>query len=233
MPDEASTPKNAEDSVTGQAPPPQSADAAGQAADPPSLQATDGQSTQAPPLSTEGGAGQASEPAPVSEPTPAEALPASETAQPEIAPVPEAYQTESATEAPSGAVEAPRASENLEAVIDTTPQNTSVPPESRTAQTVPVQSTTSVIRPHGDLVIARAKIQATKRKKLDKIMAAIEGKGPTTLKLRRVNAITNDEVEKLLRVSDATATRYLQTLEKENRIKQTGKTGAAVFYKKI
>ena len=45
--------------------------------------------------------------------------------------------------------------------------------------------------------------------------------------------ITNDEVEKLLHVSDATATRYLQALEKENKIKQTGVTGKAVFYEKI
>jgi Fic family protein len=45
--------------------------------------------------------------------------------------------------------------------------------------------------------------------------------------------VTNDEVEKLLHVSDATAERYLNTLEKENKIKQTGKTGKSVFYFKI
>ena len=45
--------------------------------------------------------------------------------------------------------------------------------------------------------------------------------------------ITNNEVEKLLHVSDATATRYLSTLEKEGKIKQSGKTGKGVSYSKI
>ncbi len=79
----------------------------------------------------------------------------------------------------------------------------------------------------GDLAVARAKIQDTKRKKLDRIMALLEKKKNGSTGSPQV---TNDEVEKLLHVSDATATRYLQTLEKENRVKQTGKTGTAVFY---
>jgi Fic family protein len=45
-------------------------------------------------------------------------------------------------------------------------------------------------------------------------------------------SITNDEVEKLLHVSDATATRYLSHLEQQGRIMQTGKTGHAVSYTK-
>ena len=47
------------------------------------------------------------------------------------------------------------------------------------------------------------------------------------------NKITNNEVEKLLHVSDATATRYLETLEKEGKIKQVGKTGKGVSYTKM
>ena len=70
---------------------------------------------------------------------------------------------------------------------------------------------------------AKNAIQFRKRKKLDKIM---------TLFLKQ-SKITNDEVEKFLHVSDATATRYLSQLEKENKIKQTGKTGHSVFYSKI
>ena len=66
-------------------------------------------------------------------------------------------------------------------------------------------------------------IRGRKAKKLDKIMQAIENKGK----------ISNDEVEKLHRVSDATATRYLSELEKQGRIKQEGKTGHAVSYSKI
>ncbi len=43
--------------------------------------------------------------------------------------------------------------------------------------------------------------------------------------------ITNNDVEKLLNVSDATATNYLQELENEGKIKQVGETGRSVFYK--
>jgi len=73
------------------------------------------------------------------------------------------------------------------------------------------------------LVKARNMIQFRKRKKLDKVM---------TLFLKK-QKITNDEVEKFMHVSDATATRYLSQLEKEEKIKQTGKTGKSVFYSKI
>lgn len=73
------------------------------------------------------------------------------------------------------------------------------------------------------LVKARNMIQFRKRKKLDKVM---------TLFLKK-QKITNDEVEKFMHVSDATATRYLSQLEKENKIKQSGKTGKSVFYSKI
>ncbi len=43
--------------------------------------------------------------------------------------------------------------------------------------------------------------------------------------------ITNNEVEQALKVSDSTATNYLQELEDENKIKQIGKTGRGVYYK--
>ena len=74
-------------------------------------------------------------------------------------------------------------------------------------------------------VLAKAQlaIQNKKRKKLDSIL---------TLFAKRTN-ITNDEVEKFLHVSDATATRYLSILEKEGKIKQSGKTGRSVSYLKI
>ncbi|MEK7157439.1 MAG: winged helix-turn-helix transcriptional regulator, partial [Patescibacteria group bacterium] len=62
--------------------------------------------------------------------------------------------------------------------------------------------------------------QDRKRKKRDKIMEAFTKK----------NQITNDEVEKLLHVSDATATRYLSALEKEGKIIQVGKKGKGVLY---
>lgn len=71
------------------------------------------------------------------------------------------------------------------------------------------------------LAKANAKIQERKRKKLDKILAEISKK----------EKITNREVSKLLRVSNVTAFRYLDILEKEGTIKQTG-AGRSVSYSK-
>lgn len=45
--------------------------------------------------------------------------------------------------------------------------------------------------------------------------------------------INNEEVRKLLNVSDTTACRYLNDLEMENLIKQIGTDGPKVYYKKI
>ena len=73
------------------------------------------------------------------------------------------------------------------------------------------------------LIKARNTIQFRKRKKLDKVMTMFA----------KQTKITNDEVEKFLHVSDATAERYLNILEKENKIRQVGKTGHAVSYIRI
>jgi ribosomal protein S25 len=70
---------------------------------------------------------------------------------------------------------------------------------------------------------AREAIQNRKRKKIDRIL---------DLFAKRTN-ITNNQVADFLHVSDATATRYLQVLENENKIKQVGKTGKGVKYEKI
>jgi predicted transcriptional regulator len=80
--------------------------------------------------------------------------------------------------------------------------------------------TQSFIR--GLLEKAKLAIQRKKRKKLDKIMSMF---------LKQAS-ITNDEVEKYLHISDATATRYLSILVKEGKIKQNGKTGKSVSYTK-
>ena len=101
------------------------------------------------------------------------------------------------------------------------PVNEPLPPEPEpiTSQTSPAL-TTNFAR---DLLVkARATIQFRKTAKLEKIMTELSKK----------NKITNDEVEKLLHVSDATATRYLSALEKQGKIKQIGKTGKAVTYAK-
>ncbi|MEK7635352.1 MAG: DUF3796 domain-containing protein [Patescibacteria group bacterium] len=45
--------------------------------------------------------------------------------------------------------------------------------------------------------------------------------------------VTNDEVQSLLGVSDATTENYLDQLEKEGKIVQMGKTGSKVYYTKV
>lgn len=81
-------------------------------------------------------------------------------------------------------------------------------------------------------LLAKAKnaIQFRKRKKLDRVMSLFDKKKNGSASSPQV---TNDEVEKFLHVSDATAERYLNILEKENKIKQVGKTGKAVSYSRI
>ncbi len=70
------------------------------------------------------------------------------------------------------------------------------------------------------LAQAREKLQFRKRKKLVRILVEITKKGK----------ITNDEVEKLLHISDKTAERYLSQLRKEGKIKTNGKKGKAIEY---
>ena len=102
--------------------------------------------------------------------------------------------------------------------IASAPEPTTAP-QSAPASTSSRQAT----HPARDLLVkARATIQDRKARKLEKILEALNAKGK----------ITNDEVEKLLHVSDATATRYLSALEKQGKITQVGKTGHAVTYTK-
>lgn len=134
--------------------------------------------------------------------------------------------TETAQPAPE-VVETPQA--ETETQTAQIPASEPLPPELEPITPAPSPAMASapaspVVRFARDLLSkARDTIQFRKHAKLNKILSALEKK----------NHITNDEVEKLLRVSDATATRYLSTLEKENKIKQTGKTGAGVVYSKI
>ena len=93
-------------------------------------------------------------------------------------------------------------------------------PQNQASQPTTSPAPTNFVR---DLLTkARATIQNRKAKKLEKILEFLNVK----------SKITNDEVEKLLRVSDATATRYLSQLENEGKIKQVGRTGKAVTYTK-
>ena len=46
-------------------------------------------------------------------------------------------------------------------------------------------------------------------------------------------SVTNNQVEKMLGISDASAERYLDELEKMGKIRQVGTAGTAVSYEKI
>src|SRR3989344_7912069 len=97
------------------------------------------------------------------------------------------------------------------------------PETSQNEQAKPVRENSKPSLARELLISARNAMQFRKRKKLDRVMSLF----------LKQSKITNDEVEKLLHVSDATATRYLSQLEKEGKIQQSGKTGKAVSYLKI
>jgi hypothetical protein len=85
------------------------------------------------------------------------------------------------------------------------------------AEVPPAQATPPVAAPApivGLLERARAAIFGRKQKKLAKILDLAKTKGK----------ITNDEVQKLLRCSDKTAERYLNSLVGEGKLKRVGST---------
>ena len=137
-----------------------------------------------------------------------------------------------APESPQNGVDIPLGKDDNGAVIEPVsieekaPQITETPtsnPQTETAHmggNEPIRTQGFIL---GLLEKAKLAIQSRKRNKLDKIM---------NLFAKQTN-ITNDEVEKYLHVSDATATRYLSILEREGKIKQNGKTGKGVLYTKL
>ena len=74
-------------------------------------------------------------------------------------------------------------------------------------------------RKRGGLIAGQSQTKKENKEKLLDIFRQAQNK-----------KITNNDIEKLLGVSDATATRYLDELEKEEKIKQIGKTGQGVYY---
>jgi hypothetical protein len=132
-------------------------------------------------------------------------------------PVPELISEPVQSIEPSGSTSLPQATAQIPPNEPLAPEPEPIKPE-----LIPV-----IISPKNSIreLLEKAKnaIQFRKRKKLDRVMSLF----------LKQSKITNDEVEKFLHVSDATATRYLSQLKKENKIKQTGKTGHSVFYSKI
>ena len=87
------------------------------------------------------------------------------------------------------------------------PTPPSTPPPAPVSATVPISRS-----PREFLARALASIQSRKQKKLTKIVEHTKQKG----------SVTNDDVEKLLHVADATATRYLSQLVREGKLKRIG-----------
>ena len=48
--------------------------------------------------------------------------------------------------------------------------------------------------------------------------------------LETQGSLTNNHIEQMLGIPDSTATRYLDELEKEGKVRQVGKTGQSVYY---
>ena len=159
-------------------------------------------------------------PAPVVEPTATPPEAATAPAEPEATQSePQPTETQTA-QIPASEPLPPEPPPSHEATEGRSEPNTLAPQAASAAVTPAPQAT----HPARDLLVkARATIQDRKHKKLEKILEALNTKGK----------ITNDEVEKLLHVSDATATRYLSALEKEGKIQQVGKTGKAVEYTRV
>ena len=66
----------------------------------------------------------------------------------------------------------------------------------------------------------------TRKENLAKLEELMNGKS-------KEEKITNDEVQTFLKVSDATAERYLQELEGQGKLKQFGEVGKEVYYQKV
>ena len=71
------------------------------------------------------------------------------------------------------------------------------------------------------VIIVQKVGQKIAQTKSDRILEVISEKGE----------ISNNDVQKIFGVSDATATRYLDKLEKADRIEQIGVIGRGVIYK--
>ena len=162
-------------------------------------------------------------PAPVEMPVPAPA----EATAPETTPVAQSSGEPTQTAQPETQTAQMGRSEPLPAPSEPLPNQ-----QPASQPSVPAQVAAPIVHLGRDVLTkARATIQDRKHKKLDKILEFLDAKAKNGS--TGSPQVTNDEVEKLLHVSDATATRYLSALEKEGKIQQVGKTGKAVSYEKV
>lgn len=104
----------------------------------------------------------------------------------------------------------------VSAPVEPPPTSTLAP---QTAPVVQAVAPATAPNPRSFLTKALEKIQFRKRAKLEKIVKLANEK----------KSITNDQVEKLLHVSDATASRHLLQLVKEGKLKKVGPDGRARY----
>lgn len=137
-----------------------------------------------------------------------------------INPTPTSVSTEAPAAADSAAVATPAEVPSLVvAPIETITPPVITPPTPPTPVSPPTPTPTTDNPVRSLLAKALAKIQFRKQAKLEKIMVLARERGQ----------VANDDVQKLLRVSDATATRYLAQLAKAGRLQRAGVRGGAVY----
>ncbi len=105
------------------------------------------------------------------------------------------------------------------------PKPIPIPPEPQSVPAMPTPQPAIIpepISPKSFLAKAINAIRFRKRAKLDKIMKLVIQRG----------SITNDDVQKLVRVSDATASRYLAELTRQGKLKQI-KAGVSTRYEPL
>ena len=118
--------------------------------------------------------------------------------------------------------------------VSLVPESTEIPPQNEQsakanlsvngAISEPPSSSEAVSNPLFALLQkCKEVIAGRKQKRLDKIVEMLISK----------EKVSNRDVCKALRVSDSTAVRYLNELEKQGRVKQVGKTGRDSFYQLI
>jgi hypothetical protein len=171
-------------------------------------------------------------PAPVAEPSPppepAALVPPSEPAPSPVEPAPSATQAtsaepdsvipeesqlapESTEEPPQVEVNAPDQKPATQSATSSVPQQS---PAGQSSQSVPSAKWSAANRAH-----AAAKRVGRKEVRLAKVVELAKEKG----------RITNDDIEKLLHVSDATASRYGTILVQRGQLKREGKGRAAKY----
>ena len=127
-----------------------------------------------------------------------------------VEPTPPAPETPVAESVTAPTPEQPPAPETASPQARSQPINLPTPLNQDLTGQAPIISAPSGLA--GLLMRAKEKIQFRKRAKLEKIVSLAQSKGK----------VTNDNVQKLLHCSDATATRYLAELVKRGRLRRVG-----------